>query len=330
MEDHARVTRRSVLAAAGAAMASAAMPAWAQADYPNRPIKLIVAYAPGGPVDSSGRLLAAQLSAKLGQQVIVENKPGAGGVIGHDFVAKATADGYTLLYGASPPQTISPHVQAKVPFDPLKDHTPVSQVLNYANVLCVNKDLPIRNVAELVAYAKANPDQVTYGSAGMGGSNHLSGELLAKMTGTKMVHVPYKGNNPAMTDVIGGKITMMFDITNTAANLHKAGKVRAIAVTSAKRNNALPDVPTMAESGLPGYEVVGWMGVLGPAGLPRPIVDKLNAAIGQVLADKAFVEKFESLGLDPEPSTPEAFQSLIRKDLEFWGKVVRDANIPRG
>ena len=329
MTGHPPFNRRAMLAATGGLAVGAALPAAAQSDYPNRPIKMIVAYAPGGPVDSSGRLLAVQLTAKLGQQVVIENKPGAGGIIGHDFVAKAAPDGYTLLYGASPPQTISPHVQARVPFDPLKDHTAISQVLNYANVLCVNKDLPIRNVKELIAYAKAHPDQVTYGSAGVGGSNHLSGELLAKMTGTRMVHVPYKGNNPAMTDVIGGKITMMFDITNTATALHRAGKVRAIAVTSAKRNIALPDVPTMAEAGLPGYEVVGWMGVMGPAGLPRQIIDKLNAATGQVLADKAFIERFESLGLDPEPSTPEAFQALIRKDYEFWGKVVRDANIPR-
>ena len=329
MERPENPERRALMAMAGGLLASAAMPAAAQADYPNKAVKLIISYAPGGPVDSSGRLLAAQLSAKLGQQIVVENKPGAGGIIGHDFVAKAPADGYTLLYGASPPQTISPHVQSKVPFDPLKDHTPISLVLNYANVLCVNKDLPIRNVKELIAYAKANPDQVTYGSAGVGGSNHLSGELLAKMTGTRMVHVPYKGNNPAMTDVIGGKITMMFDITNTATALHRAGKVRAIAVTSARRNNALPDVPTMAESGLPGYEVVGWMGLMGPTNLPRPIVDKLNAAVAQVLADKAFEERLESLGLDPERSTPEAFQALIRKDYEFWGKVVKEANIQR-
>jgi tripartite-type tricarboxylate transporter receptor subunit TctC len=176
-----------------------------------------------------------------------------------------------------------------VPFDPLKDHQTISLVVNYANVLCVNPELPIRTLKELIDYARANPEKVTYGSAGVGGSNHLAGELLAKMSGTKMVHVPYKGNNPAMMDVIGGKITMMFDITNTAASLIKAGKVRPIAVTSNRRNGALR----------------------------------------QILADAAFVERLQGLGLDPESSSPEEFQALIRRDFEFWGKVVRDANVPR-
>ena len=329
MPDSSALTRRRLLAGAGAALATTAAPAFAQADYPNRPIRMVVSYPPGGPVDSAGRLVAQQLSARLGQQVVIDNRPGAGGIIGHDAVAKAPADGYLLLFGASPPQTISPHVQSKVPFDPLKDHQPISLVVNYANVLCVNPDLPIRTLKELIDYARANPEKVTYGSAGVGGSNHLAGELLAKMSGTKMVHVPYKGNNPAMMDVIGGKITMMFDITNTAASLIRAGKVRPIAVTSKRRNRVLPDVPTMIEAGLPGYEVVGWFGVLGPAGLPRPIVDRLNGALRQILADPAFVERLQGLGLDPESSSPEEFQALIRRDFEFWGKVVRDANVPR-
>lgn len=320
-------TRRSLMALA---LAGAALPAFAQGDaYPSRPIRLVVAYAPGGPVDSAARLLAPMLTQRLGQQVVVENRAGAGGIIGHDAVAKAPPDGYFLLFGASPPQTISPHIQRKIPFDPLRDHQPISMVVDYANVLCVNNDVPVRNLKDLIAYAKANPEKVTYGSAGVGGSNHLSGELLARMTGTKMIHVPYKGNSPAMTDVMSGKITMMFDITNTAANLAKAGKVRAIAVTSAKRNRSLPDVPTMIESGLPGYDVVGWFGVMGPAGLPRPIVDRLNQAIVQSLADPAFAERLHALGLEPHPSTPEEFQAVIRKDFELWGRVVREANIER-
>ena len=313
-----------------ALLALNALPAAAQGDlYPSRPVKLIVAYAPGGPVDSAARLLAVPLSQKLGQQVLVENRPGAGGIIGHDAVAKAPTDGYLLLFAASPPHTISPHIQRKVPFDSLKDFSPVSLVLDYANVLVVNNDLPIRNLKDLVAYAKANPEKVTYGSAGVGGSNHLSGELLAKMTGTKMIHVPYKGNSPAMTDVMGGKITMMFDITNTSSQLVRAGKVRAIAVTSATRNRSLPEVPTMIESGLPGYDVGGWFGVMGPAGMPRPIVDRLHRAIVEILADKAFAERLQGLGFEPRPSTPEEFQAVIRRDFELWGRVVRDANIER-
>lgn len=300
-----------------------------EAGWPSRPIKLVVTYAPGGPVDAAARLFAPLLSQRLGQQVIVENRPGAGGVIGSDQVAKAAPDGYTILFSASPPLTITPHIQQKVPFDPLKDFTYVSLLVDYANVLVMNNDVPVRTVGELIAYAKANPEKVTYGSAGVGASNHLSGELLARMSGTSMIHVPYKGNNPAMVDVIGGKITMMFDITGTAVNYIKAGKVRPLAVTSAKRNRSLPDVPTMIESGLAGYDVVGWFGLVGPAGLPRPIVDKLVKASREMLADPALVEKLHGQGYEVQGSTPEAFAAIVKKDLDLWGGVVRDAKIER-
>lgn len=326
-------TRRALMRHALAALVTVAavLPAQASAQdaFPSRPIRLVVAYAPGGPVDGAARIFAPLLSQKLGQQVVVENKPGAGGIIGADMVAKAPPDGYLLHFVASPPLTISPHIQRKIPFDPLKDLQPISMMVDYANVLVVNNDTPARSVPELIAYAKANPGKVTYGSAGVGGSNHLSGELLAHMSGTQMLHIPYKGNNPAMVDVIGGKITMMFDITGTATNYVRGGKVRALAVTSAKRNRSLPEVPTMIESGLAGYDVVGWFGIVGPAALPRPIVDKLNQAARQVLADPALIERLQGLGYEPRPTTPEEFQSVIRKDFDLWGKVVRDAKIER-
>ena len=302
--------------------------AHAQSDaYPSRPIKLVVAYAPGGPVDSTARILAPLLGQRLNAPIIVENRPGAGGTIGSDSVAKAVPDGYTLLFAASPPHTISPHIQKKMPFDPIKDFAPISLVVDYANVLVINNDLPFRSVADLVAFAKANPQKVTFGSAGNGASNHLSGELLRRLTGTEMVHVPYRGNAPAMTDVIGGKITMMFDITGTATAYIAGGKVRPLAVTSVNRNRSLPNVPTMIEAGVPGFDVIGWFGVMGPPGLPRPIVDRINQALRAILADAVLTERLQGLGYERRVSSPEEFETQIRKDLELWGRVVRDAHI---
>jgi len=240
-----RITRRTAIVGAIALAAGAA----SAQQLPN-PIKLIVGYSAGGPVDQSARLLAPALAKELGVSVIVENKAGANATMAGDAVARAKPDGAMLWFAASPTITISPNVMKKMPFDPAKDLLPVAPVLSYYNVLVINKDLPYQKLSDLIQYAKANPHKVTYGSAGMGGSNHLSGELFADRSGTKLSHIPYKGNAPAMTDVIAGQLTMMFDIIGSARTYISGGKVRALAVTSPQRNPSLPNVPTMAESGL--------------------------------------------------------------------------------
>ncbi|MGH8808117.1 MAG: Bug family tripartite tricarboxylate transporter substrate binding protein [Noviherbaspirillum sp.] len=320
---------RKILAISVAAFSLLAAKHASAQDYPDRPIKLVVAYAAGGPVDSSARMVAKNLAAQLGKPVIVENKTGAGGAIGADAVAKAAPDGYTLFFAASPTQVINPHVHKSLAYDPIKDFTPISLVAHYTNVLVVNNSVPAKNVAELVSYAKANPDKVSFGSAGKGGSNHLSGELLKKITGAPMLHVPYKGNSPAMTDLIGGQITFMFDITGTAMNYISSGKVRALAVTSSVRNSMLPDLPTMIEAGVPGFDVTGWYGLMGPARLPAAVTAKLNQAVKVALYDAALKQQLSVQGYDVIVSTPEEFAATIKKDYEFWGKVVRDAKIEK-
>lgn len=314
---------------AALAVAACTLPMAQAQEYPDKPVKLIVAYAPGGPVDTSARLVARALEAQLGKPVIVENKTGAGGAIGAGHVAKAAPDGYTLFFAASPTQVINPHIHASLQYDPIKDFTPVSLVANYTNVLVANTNAPARSVQELIAYAKANPDKVAFGSAGKGASNHLSGELLKKISGAPMLHVPYKGNAPAMTDVIAGQITFMFDITGTAMNYIQSGKVRGLAVTSATRNAMLPELPTMIEAGVPGFDVTGWYGVMGPAKLPPAVTAKLNKTLKTALNDPALAQQFSKAGYDLTTSTPEEFGARIQKELDFWGKVVRDAKIEK-
>jgi tripartite-type tricarboxylate transporter receptor subunit TctC len=304
--------------------AMAAPLAHAQTDAP---VRLIVGYAAGGPVDGGARSFAPVLARELGRNVLVENRPGAAGVLGAESVAKAVPDGNTLYFGASPTLTISPHVMKAMTLDPVRDLTPVSPLLSYANVLVVNKDLPFQNLEQLVTHAKANPGKLFYGSAGVGASNHLSGELLAAVTGTKLTHVPYKGNAPAMTDVIGGQLSMMFDITSTARNFVNSGRVRALAVTSRERNASLPNVPTMREAGVPGYEVIGWYGVYGPAKMAPELVAKLNAAITRALADADLRKLWQEQGYDLWSGKPEALAAQQARDLEMWRGVTRDIKV---
>ena len=305
------------------ALAACALAAHAQA-YPVRPLKFLVGYAPGGPVDSTARIMAQALSKDLGQPVIVENRPGASGAIAADLVAKAAPDGYVIYFAASPTLTITPHVQKSLAFDVFKDLAPIVNIVDYTNVLLINKDFPARNVGELVAYARANPGKVAFGSAGMGASNHLSAELLKKRTGTDMVHVPYKGNAPAMADVIGGKIVFMFDITGTAKGFVDGGRARALAVTSRERNRSMPDVPTMIEAGVPEFEVTGWYALFGPAALPRDIVNRLNASVRAVLAEPALARQLADLGYDVTPSAPEALGARVRREYDLWRDVAKD------
>jgi tripartite-type tricarboxylate transporter receptor subunit TctC len=316
-----RLNRRQ----AAAVIATAAMPlAKAQNEAP---IRLVVGYAAGGPVDGGARSFAPVLSRELGRTVLVENRPGAAGVLGADAVSKAAPDGNTLYFAASPTLTISPHVQKSMTLDPGRDLTAISPLLTYANVLVVNKDLPFQTLEQLVAYARANPNKLFYGSAGVGASNHLSGELLAAVTGTKLTHVPYKGNAPAMTDVIGGQLSMMFDITSTARNFVQSGRVRALAVTSRERNASLPNVPTMREAGVAGYEVIGWYGVYGPARMAPELTARLNAAINRALADADLRKLWQEQGYDLWPGKPEVLAAQQSRDLDMWRGVTRDIKV---
>lgn len=300
---------------------AAAAPAWAQAPAGASTVRLVVGYAAGGPVDTAARQFAPLLSRELSRNVIVDNRPGAAGLLGAEAVAKSAPDGNTLYFGASPTLTISPHVMKSMTLDPAKDLAPVSPVLSYANALVINMNLPIKTLQELIAHAKAHPGTLNYGSAGMGASNHLSGELFAKQSGTQLMHVPYKGNAPAMTDVIGGQLTMMFDIVSTARNYVQSGRVRALAVTSRARNPSLPEVPTMREAGLPGYEVIGWYGVYGPAALGAEQVKQLNAAVNRALADEGLRKQWVEQGYELWPGEPAKLAAQQRSDFELWRGV---------
>lgn len=315
--------RRRTVVTALAATAAAPWLANAQTANAGATIRLVVGYAPGGPVDAGARLFAQAFAKELGQPVIVDNRAGAGGATGGDSVVKAPPNGLVLFFAASPTMTISPHILKAMPFDPLKDLAPVAPILSYANVLVVNKDQPFKTLPELVAYAKANPGKVAYGSAGVGASNHLSGELLALRTGTQLNHVPYKGNAPAMTDVIGGQINMMFDIIGSARNYISTGRVRAVAVTSRDRNASLPDVPTMREVGIADYEVGGWYGLFGPNKMPPELVARYNEATRKALAQDELKAKLIEQGYDLWTGTPQALTERTARELALWATVAK-------
>lgn len=300
---------------------------FAQANWPERPVKLLVGYSAGGPVDVTARTFARFLGEQLKQSVVIENRAGASGMIAADATAKANPDGYTLNFVASPSLTISPIVQKSTLFDPRKDFTLLGLVVNYANVLLIGPQIPAKTVQELITYAKNNPDKVSFGSAGFGGSNHLSAELLKQATGTQMLHVPYKGNSPAMMDVVSGKITFMFDITGTGRNFVSNGQARALAVTSKQRNSSLPDVPTMIEAGIADYEVVGWFGVTGPKGIPVAISDKLIAAINAVKKNPEFLKAIDEGGYAVDLGDNKEFAARIDRELKMWGDVVTKGKI---
>ncbi|SEJ13415.1 MULTISPECIES: tripartite tricarboxylate transporter substrate binding protein [unclassified Variovorax] len=316
------LSRRRLMAAlaataGGAALAALPHRAFAQQQLPPL-IKLVVGYSAGGPVDGAARLLAPGLSQELGTQVIVDNRPGASGSLGGDAVAKAAPDGAMLFFGASPTITINPNVQRKMAFDPMKDLTPIAPLVDYTNVLVINNDVPVRNVAELLAYAKTRPGKVFYGSAGVGASNHLSGALLEKMTGVQLTHVPYKGSAPALADVMGGTVTMMFDIIATSKPFIQTGKVRALAVTSRQRNRMLPDVPTMIESGVPGYDVGGWFGLYGPARMDAALAARINAAAQKMLAREDIAHRLREQGYDVWSGGADLLASKGQSDRRLW------------
>jgi tripartite-type tricarboxylate transporter receptor subunit TctC len=325
----ARVCARSCcggLLAAGLIFLPLSEHALAQ-NYPTKSVRLIVPFAPGGNVDVTARGIAPGLSEVLGQSVIVENRAGAGGVIGADLVAKAAPDGYTLLLGTNSTFSIAPAVYPKVPYNPVTDFAPISLVASTPIVLVVRSSSPAKTIKDLIALAKANPGRLMMASGGTGSSNHLVGELFQSLTDVKFTHIPYKGAAPAAVDLLGGRVDLLFDQLSTAAPRIKSGEFRALVVTSKTRAALLPDVPTMAESTLPDFELLNVAGLLAPAGTPAEIIDKLNAAIHKVLNQPAVKERFAAVGVDTGGSTPGEFGAFIKQDFAQWTKVVKDANI---
>ena len=294
--------------------------------FPAKPVTLVVPFPPGGTTDVLARTLANKLNELWGQPVVVENRPGAGATIGAAAVAKAPADGHTLLMGAVH-HAIATSVYPKLPYDFQKDFAPVSVVALVPNVLVVNPSVPAKSAKELIAHAKANPGKVTYGSNGQGTAQHLIGEQFAGMTGTELVHVPYKGSGPLTQALLGGEITMSFDTVTPVLPHIKEGKLRALAVTTGKRSSALPDVPTLAEAALPGFDLGSWFGVLAPAKTPAAILTKLNADIVKVLNMPDVRKRLEDIGAEPVANTPEQMAALIRSDTENFAKLVKRANV---
>ncbi|USE77869.1 tripartite tricarboxylate transporter substrate binding protein [Cupriavidus gilardii] len=321
--------RRTVLGIALAGLASAIVglptPASA-AEYPTKPIRFIVPYAAGGTTDLVARTVGQRVAEKLGQPVVIENRPGAGGNIGMEAVAKAAPDGYTIGFGAISTNALNPHIYKAMPFDPRRDFTAVSLLGTSTIVLEVGNQLPVKTVAELVAYARRNPG-LTYATAGTGTSMHLAGAMFAQMTGTSLTHVPYKGSSPAINDMLGGHIPVMFDNLPASLPHIQAGKLRALAVAGSTRSPALPNVPTLAEAGLAGYSVEPWFGVYGPAAMPADIVQKLNAAFVEALGSAAVRDKLVQAGFNPKSSSAAELQSLTQAEYEKFGKVARSANI---
>ena len=299
-------------------------PAMAQA-FPSKPIKIVVTFPLGGAPDILSRLFGVKMQETWGQPVIVDNRPGAGGNIGADYVAKSSADGHTLVMGTVGTHAINASLYSKMPYDPVRDFVPVILVAQTPNLLVVNNNVPAKTVQELVAYAKANPGKVNFGSPGIGTSIHVSGELFNTMAGVKTLHVPYKGRQFAIPDLLSGQIQMMFDNMPSALQLAKEGKLRALAVTTLKRHPAAPDIPTMSESGLPGFDATSWFAVYAPAGTPPDVVARLNAEFNRIMTLADVREKLAGIGLDIVGGTPDALAAYTRSELAKWAKVVKES-----
>jgi len=295
--------------------------------YPSKPVRVIVAFAPGGGADIVARMISQHLSERLGQSFIVENRGGAGGIVGTDAVAKASPDGYTLLFGQQGPNAINPSLYAKLPYDAIRDFAPITQATLYPYVIALHPSVPAANFKELLALARARPGELSYATAGLGSSAQLAAELLMRQAGIKLNHIPYKGAGPALMDTVAGQVSMVFGDAASAAGQARAGKVRAVAVTGARRLPLLAEVPTVAEAGLAGYEAAAWHGWLAPAGTPPAIVKRLQTEIAAILKLPDVRERLARDGLEPVGSTPEQFAAYIRSEIEKWGKVVREAGI---
>ncbi len=296
-------------------------------NYPNRSITMVVAFPAAGTTDILARLIGQKLTEKFKQTVVVENRPGAGGNIGTAYVAKAPPDGYTIMMGTIGTQAINPSLYKKMPYDAAKDFVPITRAAMVPNLLVVNKDAPYNTLAEMMAFGKANPGKLTYGSSGNGTTLHLSGELFNLMSGSKITHIPYKGSTPAVADLLGGQISMIFDNMPSVIQQVKSGRLKALAVTSAQRNPQLPEIPTIQELGVAGYEVWSWFGLLAPAATPKPIVDKLNASIVDIIKQPDVQAKIIELGAVPVPETSAEFGAFIEAETVKWAKVIKEANI---
>ena len=315
----AALRRRSLFALlAGSLAFSLGTPAAAQG-YPNKPVRLVVTFPSGGAPDILARLFSEK--AQLGQPVVVDNKPGAGGNIGADFVAKSAGDGYTLVLGTVGTHSINGSLYEKMPYDMVKNFSPVSLIASAPNLLVVHNDVPVKTVPEFVAYLKANPNKLSFGSPGIGTSVHVSGELFKSMTGTKMTHVPYKGRQYAIPDLVGGSIQLMFDNMPSALPMAREGKIRAIAVTTAKRSSAAPEIPTIAES-IPGFEATTWFALFAPAGTPKPVIDRLNAEVLRVFRLPEVADRLKTLGLEAVLSSPEELAAYQASEIAKWTKAV--------
>lgn len=321
------LTRRTGLKTlAAAALAVAGMGSALAADaYPDKPLTLIVPFSAGGTTDILARIVGQALGQELGQTIIIENKPGAGGNIGAQQASRAKADGYTLFMGTVGTHAINQALYKKLPYDPAKDFAPLSRVANVPNLLVAHPSRPYKTVQEMIAYAKKHPGEVTYGSPGSGASPHVSGALFQSMTGAELTHVPYKGSAPAISDLLGNQIAVMFDNMPSAIQHVRSGKLRPIAVTTAKRSPELPDVPTIAEAGVPGYEATSWFGLWAVAGTPAPILTKLQTALTKVLKDPAVAKKIADQGGEVVIETPAQFDAFIKSEAAKWGKVVKES-----
>jgi tripartite-type tricarboxylate transporter receptor subunit TctC len=293
--------------------------------YPTKPVRWVIPFPPGGGTDTISRTLAQKLSETWHQQVIADNRPGSGGTIGLAIAAKLPADGYNLVLGQLANVAIAPALYPKLQYDPVKDFTPISLALTSPLILVVHPSVPAKNVKELIALARAKPDSITFGSPGNGTTGHLATEIIRSEGKVRMVHIPYKGAVPAFTGLLGGEIAVYMSSIQPAIPMLKAGRVRALGVTSAKRIPSLPDVPTIAESGLPGYEVTNWYGVMAPAGVPKDVLTKIHADVERALKQKDVQQRFEAEGGDPTPTTPEQFAAFIKNEVVKWGKAVKDS-----
>lgn len=316
------IRKIATIATLAIAAVASAPTALAQA-YPTRPVKLIVPFPPGGPLDATGRLVAQKLTDVWGQSVIVENKPGAGGNIGADLVAKAAPDGYTILLGALSTHAVNPTLYSSMPYDAVKDFAPITLLATTPNVLVVNPSLPVNSVKDLVAYAKAHPNKLSFGSGSNGSAGHLAGELFKVDTGTDIVHIPYKGAAPAMQALLAGDVQFMFDNLASATPQVKAGKLKALAVTTAKRSPLAPDLPTMAEAGLPGFDITTWYGLMAPAGTPKEIVAKWSTDVAKILNSPDIRERLAAQGAEAAPMTPDQFAAFIKSEIPKYARIVK-------
>jgi tripartite-type tricarboxylate transporter receptor subunit TctC len=316
--------RRSLSAFLLAALAAPVFPQDA-ARYPLRPIRVVVPFAPGGGLDISTRLIAQKLTEKWGQNIVVDSRPGAATIVGTEIASKAAADGYTLLM-ITTTFAINPGLYAKLPYDPFRDFTPVTQLNYQPNVIVVAPSFPGKSVKDLIALAKSKPGELTFATPGAGSAPHLAAEMFQRAAGINMIHVPYKGIPPAVTDVIGGRVTMLFTTTISAAPHIKSGKMRAVAITSAKRQSSMPDVPTVGET-LPGYRAEAFQGMVAPAGVPQAIVDKLSAEVARIVRLPDVTQRFQLDGAEAVGSTPKEFAAFLKSEMQKWSKVVKDAGI---